>query len=136
MATVFSNRIRWIVSLEALARLRNIDEKVVIYGDALNGSNARPRRLKGLPFEAHELRLLDQGKLALDSLLRVPLISVSNARRGIRGFRGRTILADDMGLGKTIQAIGAAEMLARRRGISRGTGDLSRVGEASVAERN
>jgi SNF2 family DNA or RNA helicase len=33
--------------------------------------------------------------------------------------RGRTILADDMGLGKTIQAIGAAELLARRRGISR-----------------
>ena len=32
---------------------------------------------------------------------------------------GRAILADDMGLGKTIQAIGAAELLAREAGIRR-----------------
>ena len=33
--------------------------------------------------------------------------------------RGRAVLADDMGLGKTIQAIAAAELLRRRRGIER-----------------
>ena len=33
--------------------------------------------------------------------------------------RGRVVLADDMGLGKTIQAIAAAELLRRRRGIER-----------------
>ena len=32
---------------------------------------------------------------------------------------GRAVLADDMGLGKTIQGIGAAELLARERGIKR-----------------
>jgi len=33
--------------------------------------------------------------------------------------RGRVVLADDMGLGKTIQAIAAAELLRRDRGIER-----------------
>ena len=33
--------------------------------------------------------------------------------------RGRVVLADDMGLGKTVQALAAAELLRRRRGISR-----------------
>jgi SNF2 family DNA or RNA helicase len=33
--------------------------------------------------------------------------------------RGRVVLADDMGLGKTVQALAAAELLRRRRGIAR-----------------
>jgi SNF2 family DNA or RNA helicase len=33
--------------------------------------------------------------------------------------RGRVILADDMGLGKTVQALAAAELLRRQRGIER-----------------
>ena len=33
--------------------------------------------------------------------------------------RGRVVLADDMGLGKTVQALAAAELLRRRRGIER-----------------
>src|ERR1019366_10565209 len=33
--------------------------------------------------------------------------------------RGRVVLADDMGLGKTVQALAAAELLRRRRGIQR-----------------
>ena len=33
--------------------------------------------------------------------------------------RGRVVLADDMGLGKTVQALAAADMLRRRRGIQR-----------------
>ncbi len=104
---------------DALARLRGIDEKVVIYGDALEWVDRETAAAEGLAFEAHELRLLDQGKLPLDNLLKVPLYPFQMRGVLFAVSRGRTILADDMGLGKTIQAIGAAEMLARRRGIGR-----------------
>ncbi len=104
---------------QALARLRNIDEKVVIYGDAIEWVERETAAAEGLAFEAHELRLLDQGKLALDNLLKVPLYPFQMRGVLFAVSRGRTILADDMGLGKTIQAIGAAELLARRRGIGR-----------------
>lgn len=104
---------------QALARFRALDEKVVIYGDALEWVDRETAAAEGLAFEAHELRLLDQGKLPLDGLLKVPLYPFQMRGVLFAVSRGRTILADDMGLGKTIQAIGAAEMMARRRGISR-----------------
>jgi superfamily II DNA or RNA helicase len=104
---------------QALARFRALDEKVVIYGDALEWVDRETAAAEGLAFEAHELRLLEQGKLPLDSLLKVPLYPFQMRGVLFAASRGRTILADDMGLGKTIQAIGAAEILARRRGISR-----------------
>ena len=103
---------------QALGRLRSIDEKVVIYGDALEWVDRETAAAEGLAFEAHELRLLEQGKLPLDNLLKVPLYPFQMRGVLFAVSRGRTILADDMGLGKTIQAIGAAEMLARHRGIS------------------
>ncbi len=104
---------------QALARLRFLDEKIVIYGDALEWVDRETAAAEGLAFEAHELRLLEQGKLPLDNLLKVPLYPFQMRGVLFAASRGRTILADDMGLGKTIQAIGAAELLARRRGISR-----------------
>ncbi|HXV47699.1 MAG TPA: DEAD/DEAH box helicase [Candidatus Binatia bacterium] len=104
---------------EALARFRSLDEKVVIYGDALEWVERETATAEGLALEARELRLLEQGKLPLDSLLKVPLYPFQMRGVLFAAWRGRTILADDMGLGKTIQAIGTAEMLARRRGISR-----------------
>jgi len=104
---------------QALARFRSLDEKVVIYGDALEWVDRETAAAEGLAFEAHELRLLEQGKLPLDNLLKVPLYPFQMRGVIFAASRGRTILADDMGLGKTIQAIGTAEMLARRRGISR-----------------
>jgi len=104
---------------EALARLRSIDEKVVIYGDALEWIERETATAEGLAIEANDLRLLEQGKLPLDNLLKVPLYPFQMRGVLFAVSRGRTILADDMGLGKTIQAIGAAEMLARRRGIRR-----------------
>ena len=103
----------------ALARFRTLDEKVVIYGDALEWVDRETAVAEGLAVEAQDLRLLEQGKLALDGLLKVPLYPFQMRGVLFAASRGRTILADDMGLGKTIQAIGAAEMLARRRGISR-----------------
>ena len=104
---------------QALARFRALDEKVVIYGDALEWVDRETAAAEGIAFEAQELRLLDQGKLPLDNLLKVPLYPFQMRGVLFAASRGRTILADDMGLGKTIQAIGAAEMLARRRGIGR-----------------
>jgi superfamily II DNA or RNA helicase len=104
---------------QSLGRFRALDEKVVIYGDALEWVDREMETAEGLAFEANELRLLAQGKLPLDGLLKVPLYPFQ--MRGIlfAACRGRTIIADDMGLGKTIQAIGTAELLARRRGITR-----------------
>jgi SNF2 family DNA or RNA helicase len=92
--------------------------KVVIYGDALEWVDREIAAAEGLAFEASELRLLEQGKLALDGLLKVLYIRFKCAAFFLQP-PGRTIIAADMGLGKTIQAIGAAEMLARHRGISR-----------------
>ena len=103
----------------ALARLRGIDEKVVIYGDAIEWIERETATAEGLADEARDLRLLDRGKLPLDDLLKVPLYPFQMRGVLFAASRGRTILADDMGLGKTIQAIGTAEMLARRRGIGR-----------------
>jgi superfamily II DNA or RNA helicase len=104
---------------QALSRFRALDEKVVIYGDALEWVDRETAAAEGLGFEARELRLLEQGKLPLDNLLKVPLYPFQMHGVLFAACRGRTILADDMGLGKTIQAIGTAELLARRQGIGR-----------------
>jgi SNF2 family DNA or RNA helicase len=104
---------------QALGRFRAVDEKVVIYGDALEWVDREIAAAESLAIEAKELRLLEQGKLPLDKLLKVPLYPFQMRGVLFAACRGRTIIADDMGLGKTIQAIGAAEMLARHRGISR-----------------
>jgi superfamily II DNA or RNA helicase len=104
---------------QALGRFRALDEKVVIYADALEWVEREITAAESLEFEARELRRLEQGKLPLDTLLKVPLYPFQMRGVLFAAARGRTIIADDMGLGKTIQAIGAAEMLARRRGISR-----------------
>ena len=104
---------------QALGRIRALDEKVVIYGDALEWVDREIAATESLAFEAKELRLLEQGKLPLDKLLKVPLYPFQMRGVLFAAGRGRTIIADDMGLGKTIQAIGAAELLARHRGISR-----------------
>jgi SNF2 family DNA or RNA helicase len=104
---------------QALGRLRALDENVVIYGDALEWVDREIAAAEGLAFEASELSSLEKGKLPLDGLLKVSLYPFQMRGALFAASRGRTILADDMGLGKTIQAIGAAELLARRRGISR-----------------
>lgn len=104
---------------QALSCFRALDEKVVIYGDALEWVDRETAAAEALAFEAGEVRLLEQGKLPLDNLLNVPLYPFQMRGVLFAACRGRTILADDMGLGKTIQAIGTAEILARRQGIGR-----------------
>jgi SNF2 family DNA or RNA helicase len=62
---------------------------------------------------------LDAGRTPepLRDLLRTPLYDYQMRGAIFAACRGRTILGDDMGLGKTVQALAAAEILARVRGI-------------------
>jgi SNF2 family DNA or RNA helicase len=68
---------------------------------------------EGLREEERLLRRLGRLKLPV----KIPLYPFQ--KRGVlfAAMRERTILADDMGLGKTAQAIGAACLLAERRGL-------------------
>ena len=56
---------------------------------------------------------------ALGHLLKVPLYPFQEEGALFAARAGRCLIADDMGLGKTIQAIAAAEILARAAGIER-----------------
>lgn len=55
----------------------------------------------------------------LRSMLKVPLYPYQAEGALFAVRTGRVLIGDDMGLGKTIQAIGAAEILARHFGVSR-----------------
>jgi hypothetical protein len=55
----------------------------------------------------------------LDHLLKVPLYPFQREGALFAARAGRCLIADDMGLGKTIQAIAAAEILARVAGVER-----------------
>ena len=105
---------------QALGQFRALDEKIMIYGDALEWVDREITVAEGLELRQQtSSHLLDKGKLPLDTLLKVPLYPFQMRGALFAASRGRTIIADDMGLGKTIQAVGAAELLARQRGISR-----------------
>lgn len=60
-----------------------------------------------------------RGSEVLDNLLKHPLYDYQLRGAIFAACRGRTILGDDMGLGKSIQALAAAEILARTRGIAK-----------------
>jgi len=59
------------------------------------------------------------GSAAFKKLLKVPLYRYQREGALFAARAGRSLLADDMGLGKTVQAIAAAEILARTAGIER-----------------
>ena len=56
---------------------------------------------------------------ALGKLLKVPLYPYQAEGALFAARAGRALIGDEMGLGKTIQAIAAAELLARHFGVSR-----------------
>ncbi|MDA8059457.1 MAG: SNF2-related protein, partial [Nitrospiraceae bacterium] len=60
-----------------------------------------------------------EGKERLSKLLNVPLYpyQAEGALFAVRA--GRALIGDEMGLGKTVQAIAAAEILARHFGVSK-----------------
>ncbi|HYU33569.1 MAG TPA: SNF2-related protein, partial [Thermoanaerobaculia bacterium] len=98
---------------ELLARLRSLDGQVTVRADVLDHVARELELQEGLRAEERLLRRLDRLKLPL----KVPLYPFQ--KRGVlfAAMREKTIIADDMGLGKTAQAIGAACLLAERRGL-------------------
>lgn len=64
------------------------------------------------------LRDVERGKASFD-LTRLPLLPYQRDGFLHLAFGERALLADEMGLGKTVQAIAAAELLARCKGIAR-----------------
>src|SRR5207237_1026117 len=60
-----------------------------------------------------------RGSAALNKLVRVPLYDYQREGALFAAQAGRCLIGDEMGLGKTIQAIGAAEIMARLFGVER-----------------
>lgn len=56
---------------------------------------------------------------ALDKLLTVPMYEYQKEGALFAARAGRCLIGDEMGLGKTVQAIAAAEIMARHLGVSR-----------------
>ena len=100
-----------------LEQFRSADDLAVVYSDVLEFVDRENELAAGLEKERALVRDLEAGKH--ESLLRVPLFPYQMRGAVFAACRGRAVLADDMGLGKTIQAIAAAELLRRWRGISR-----------------
>jgi superfamily II DNA or RNA helicase len=88
------------------------------YDDALEFIAGR-RDAERRAVKLKELFPLGAADPGLEKLLTVPLYpyQAEGALFAVRA--GRTLIGDDMGLGKTIQAIAAAELLARHFGVTR-----------------
>jgi SNF2 family DNA or RNA helicase len=106
---------------EFVDAVAGVPEHVTIEPDALDFIDAVVDRHKLAETEAALIAALDRGKVPpeLDGLVRTPLYDYQWRGVVFAACRARVILGDDMGLGKTAQAIAAAELLARLRGISR-----------------
>src|SRR5437870_3132557 len=59
------------------------------------------------------------GSAAFQKLLKVPLYDYQREGALFAARAGRCLIGDEMGLGKTIQALGAAEIMARLFGVER-----------------
>jgi superfamily II DNA or RNA helicase len=104
---------------EVLERLRALDDQAVIYSDVLEFLDRENEIAEGLEWERRLLSQLQKGKDPLADVLKTKLLPYQVRGALFAAGRGRVILADDMGLGKTVQALAAAELLRRRRGIER-----------------
>ncbi|MGH9770925.1 MAG: DEAD/DEAH box helicase, partial [Candidatus Acidiferrales bacterium] len=99
--------------------IRRADDLAVVYSDVLEFIGRENELVEGLERERSLILEMEAGKQPLEHLLNVPLLPYQTRGALFAASRGRAVLADDMGLGKTIQAIAAAELLRRWRGISR-----------------
>ncbi len=100
------------------AKAREIAPELRIYDDAMvliaEVRDAQKRRaLLQRKYAGRE------GAAAFRKLLRVPLHPYQREGALFAATAGRAIIADEMGLGKTIQAIAAAEILARECGVEK-----------------
>ena len=94
-----------------------IDHELRIYDDAA----AMIAELRDDAARRTRLERLYGGNAAAPwrNLLKVPLYPYQRTGALFAAQAGRSLIADEMGLGKTIQAIAAAEILAREGGVER-----------------
>ena len=104
---------------EALEALRKADEGTVVYSDALEYIERENELAEGLEIESKLLTKVARGQDPLAGFLKTKLLPYQIRGAIFAAYRGRVVLADDMGLGKTIQALAAAELLRRWKGIER-----------------
>ena len=104
---------------EVMEAFRGADLEAVIYSDVLEYIDRENEIAEGLDLERQLLAKLSRGLDPLDGVLKTTLLPYQTRGAIFAACRGRVVLADDMGLGKTVQALAAAEMLRRRRGIAR-----------------
>jgi superfamily II DNA or RNA helicase/predicted nucleic acid-binding Zn finger protein len=104
---------------EVLQSLRRADDHAVIYSDVLEYLDRENEIVEGLERERRLLAQLERGRDPLAGFLKTKLLPYQARGAIFAACRGRVALADDMGLGKTVQALAAAEMLRRERGIER-----------------
>ncbi len=98
---------------------RKADLEAVIYSDVLDYLERENELAEGLDLERQFLAKLRRGQDPLHGVLKTKLLPYQERGAIFAACRGRVVLADDMGLGKTVQALAAAELLRRRRGIAR-----------------
>ena len=104
---------------KVLEVFRKADLDAVIYSDVLEYVDRENEISEGLDLEGQLLAKLRRGQDPLEGVLKTKLLPYQTRGAIFAACRGRVVLADDMGLGKTVQALAAAEMLRRRRGIAR-----------------
>ena len=104
---------------DVLEALRKADEQAVIYSDVLEYIDRENELAEGLDLERKLLRQISRGQDPLAGVLKTKLLPYQERGAVFAACRGRVALADDMGLGKTVQALAAAELLRRRKGIER-----------------
>ena len=102
-----------------LETLRTADDEAVVYSDALEYVDRENELAEGLELERQLLAKLARGTDPAAGLLKTKLLPYQTRGALFAACRGRVVLADDMGLGKTVQALAAAELLRRRKGIER-----------------
>jgi superfamily II DNA or RNA helicase len=102
-----------------LDALRNADDQAIVYSDVLEYVDRENELTEGLQVERKLLAGLKRGRDPLAGFLKTKLLPYQTEGALFASCRGRVVLADDMGLGKTVQALAAAEMLRRRKGIER-----------------
>jgi SNF2 family DNA or RNA helicase len=104
---------------EVLEALRKSDGQAVIYSDVLDYIDRENELTEGLGLERKLLAKLKRGQEPMAGVLKTKLLPYQARGAVFAACRGRVVLADDMGLGKTVQALAAAELLRRRKGIER-----------------
>ncbi|MBI4875722.1 MAG: DEAD/DEAH box helicase [Acidobacteria bacterium] len=104
---------------QVLEDLRGLDDQAVVYTDVLEYIQRENEIGEGLELEEKLLAAARRGQDPLEGVLKTKLLPYQVRGALFAACRGRVVLADDMGLGKTIQALAAAELLRRRRGIER-----------------